>query len=79
MKAARIGEHKIPVDLTTPVYDPDTFFGNSQPQAASGSGTEKMFSGTAGVGVTIRNGTFNLPIRLQGRWRCTTKTRCRNS
>jgi hypothetical protein len=79
MKGARVGEHKIPVDLTTPVDDPDTFFGGSQPQAASESAPLKMFSGTAGVGVTIRNGTFNVPIRLKGRWRCITKTRCRNS
>jgi hypothetical protein len=76
MKAARIGEHQIPVDLTTPVYDHHS---QPPPQASISSAPLKTFSGTAGVGVTIRNGTFNVPIRLKGRWRCITKTRCQNS
>jgi hypothetical protein len=38
----------------------------------------QMFSGTAGVGEIKRNGTYNLPIRQIGRWRCKTKTRCRH-
>jgi hypothetical protein len=79
MKGARVGEHKTPVDLTTPVYDSDPFKLSFLAMEDSASVPLERFSGTAGVGVTIRNGTFNLPIRLKGRWRCITKTRCRNS
>jgi hypothetical protein len=46
--------------------------------AASVAVLLKKYSGTAGVGVTIRNGTYNLPKRqcvFKERWRCTKPTK----
>jgi hypothetical protein len=61
MKGARVGQ---------PPCNPETMSCNAENSEAV---ELTKYSGTAGVGVTIRNGTFNLPkcrFVFTGRWMC---------
>jgi hypothetical protein len=60
---------------TTDTYSEET---PSTGQMSSATVLSKH-TGTAAVGEIKRNGTYNLPIHLTGRWKCKPKTRCRNS
>ncbi len=63
MEGARVG---YPVVPSAPSQ-------GAQAQASSSPSELGKYSGTAGVGVTFRNGTFNLPkcrFVFTGRWMC---------
>jgi hypothetical protein len=73
MKGAKVGYHE---DPSTVVCDPKTGVCDTKGSAAYDAAILERHSGTVGVTVTIRNGTFYLPkcrFVFTGRWMCIKK------